>query len=143
MNKRYYSNLSKSNKAKQIRMILKSRRLYKIGKYFTRKKLPYPSKVSPHIIKAQRLYRTKIVPGKTLSQRTGCPVATLNQIVRKGQGAYYSSGSRPSQTPQSWARARLASAVTGGKAARVDFHLIKTCDPLKPAYKLAMRSNHL
>ena len=38
----------------------------------------------------------------------------------KGRGAYFSSGSRPNQTPESWALARLASALMFGKSARID-----------------------
>jgi len=49
----------------------------------------------------------------------------MKEIVRKGKGAYYSSGSRPNQTATSWARARLASALIGGPAAKVDWHIIK------------------
>jgi len=45
-------------------------------------------------------------------------------IIRKGKGAYYSSGSRPNQTPSSWGVARLASALTSGKSALVDSHLL-------------------
>ena len=43
-----------------------------------------------------------------------------NQILKKGRGAYYSSGSRPNQSSNSWAYARLASVITGGKARKVD-----------------------
>ena len=43
-----------------------------------------------------------------------------NQILKKGRGAYYSSGSRPNQSSSSWAYARLASVITGGKARKVD-----------------------
>ena len=46
---------------------------------------------------------------------------SMETILRKGRGAYYSSGSRPNQTAESWARARLASSVTGGKAAKYDY----------------------
>ena len=35
-------------------------------------------------------------------------------------GAYFSSGSRPNQTKDSWAFARLASVLLFGKAANVD-----------------------
>jgi hypothetical protein len=35
-------------------------------------------------------------------------------------GAYYSSGSRPNQTPMSWGRARLASVIMGGPSRRID-----------------------
>ena len=42
-------------------------------------------------------------------------------ILNKGRGAYYSSGSRPNQTPQrTWARARLYSVIMGGPARKVD-----------------------
>ena len=35
-------------------------------------------------------------------------------------GAYYSSGSRPNQTPTSWGLARLASVILNGPARRID-----------------------
>ena len=41
-------------------------------------------------------------------------------IIDKGKGAYYSSGSRPNQTPTSWALARLASVIMNGPARKVD-----------------------
>ena len=143
MKSSYYSHLSPTDKARQIAMIHKSQRLYKKGKYFTRKPLAYPQKVSPHITRAQKLYGTPIRPTQALASKTGCSVSALRQIVRKGEGAYYSSGSRPSQTPQSWAYARLASAVTGGKASNVDYHILQTCDPTKPAYRLATKRRRL
>ena len=40
----------------------------------------------------------------------------ISTIIKKGQGAYYSSGSRPNQTPHSWGYARLGSSISGGKA---------------------------
>jgi len=82
-----------------------------------------------------------IFPNEELSKKTGCSVAALEQIVRKGQGAYYSSGSRPNQTPHSWGLARLASSVTGGKAAAVDYDILRRgCSPRKPAMILANQS---
>ena len=49
----------------------------------------------------------------------------LEQILDKGRGAYYSSGSRPNQTAESWAVARLYAVVFGGtRARRVDKHII-------------------
>ena len=65
----------------------------------------------------------------------------LKQIVKKGEGAYYSSGSRPNQTPQSWGFARLASSITAGKAAAVDYDIIKNgCNHKKKAFILANKS---
>lgn len=135
----YYNKLSQKDKKKQISMIEKSRRMYKKGKYFSRNKLNYPTKISPHILRAQKLYGVKIIPSEELAQKTGCSLSALQQIVKKGEGAYYSSGSRPSQTAHSWAYARLASAVSGGKASKVDFHILKTCNKTKKAYKLAKK----
>jgi len=80
-----------------------------------------------------------ILPDKAMAKATGCPLKVLEGIVKKGEGAYYSSGSRPNQTAQSWAYARLASAVTGGPASVVDFHLVSKCNPKKKAYQLAVR----
>ena len=72
---------------------------------------------------------------------SGCSIKALKKIVNKGEGAYYSSGSRPNQTPQSWGYARLASSITAGKAAAVDFDIIdKGCNHNKLAYKLALKS---
>ena len=128
---KYVAKLSRKDKKKQIRELLKSRRLYKKHKYYTRKKVNYPQIKSKHVRKAQRLYGIEHVTPETLSVKTGCSLSDLKKIVQKGEGAYYSSGSRPNQTPQSWGLARLASAVTGGKAALVDAALLTTCKRLK------------
>jgi hypothetical protein len=62
----------------------------------------------------------------------------LKKMFQKGQGAYFSSGSRPNQTGHSWGYARMASAITGGKASAVDFYIIeKECNKKSRAYKLA------
>ena len=64
-------------------------------------------------------------PTKTLARATGCSQTALRQIIKKGEGAYYSSGSRPNQTAKSWGYARLASALTGGPSAKVDYAILK------------------
>ena len=127
--KRYLSPLSKPDKIIQQKMILKSRRMYKKGMYQTRKTLAsYPHKESKHIVKAKKKFGVdSMVPSAELAKKTGCPLSVLQKIVQKGEGAYYSSGSRPNQTPQSWGLARLASALTNGKAAKVDAHLVRHC----------------
>ena len=86
----------------------------------------FNSKVSPHIIKARKMYKVdKITPNKKLAKACGCKIEGLRKIVKKGQGAYFSSGSRPNQTGHSWGYARMASAVTGGKAAGVDYNILE------------------
>jgi hypothetical protein len=135
--------LSKKDKKKQLAMLLKSRRLYKKHRYFTRKPVKtYKSKPSNHLQVARKMYGVEnIAPTNELAKATGCSLDALNQIVKKGEGAYYSSGSRPNQTAQSWGYARLASSVTGGKAAAVDFSILeKGCNHSKRAYKMALKS---
>lgn len=124
--------------------LAKSRRLYKRGKYYTRRKVAsYPHHKSRHIVAAERIYRThKIRPSRELAAKTGCSIKALQTIVRKGQGAYFSSGSRPNQTAHSWGYARLASAITGGKSAVVDFSVLdKGCNhKTSKAYKMALKA---
>jgi len=135
--------LSARDKKKQVRMLLRSKRLYKKHEYYTRKRLPsYKNKTSNHIRNAQKIYKIqKINPSPELAKKTGCSLSALKQIVRKGEGAYFSSGSRPNQTPQSWGLARLASAITAGKAAAIDYSILeKGCDHKKNAFLLANKS---
>ena len=138
--------LSRKDKSKQVRMLMRSRRLYKSNKYYTRKEVPsYKSKTSSHIVDARRIYNiTNVAPNKELAMKTGCTLAALNKIVSKGEGAYYSSGSRPNQTPQSWGIARLASSLTAGKSAAVDYDIIKKgCNHKKRAFILANRAKKM
>jgi len=136
------SSLSRKDKMKQKSMILKSRKLYKKNKYFTRKKVSsFKSKPSKHIENAKRIYKIEnIRPSQELARKSGCSIEALNKIVKKGQGAYYSSGSRPNQTAQSWGLARLASALTGGKASHVDYKILdEGCNHNGTAYRLAKK----
>lgn len=135
--------LTNADKKRQINALRKSKRMYKKGVYFTRKRVKsFKSRPSNHISNARKIYRVdRIRPNAELSLKTGCSVKALKQIVRKGEGAYYSSGSRPNQTARSWGNARLASAITGGKAALVDYHIIENgCNHKGTAFILANKT---
>ena len=135
--------LNEKDKKKQIRMLITSKKLYKKHKYYTRKNVKsYKNKTSKNILDARKIYNINIIkPTKELSLKTGCKLSALNKIVNKGEGAYYSSGSRPNQTPQSWGLARLASSLTSGKSAAVDYDIIKKgCNHNKKAFILANKS---
>jgi hypothetical protein len=161
--------LTRKDRIKQIKMIDKSKKMYRrfskspyspslhSGEFsiayrsenvrrfsnYTRKFLSsYKYRPSKHVANARKIYGIEnITPNKELAKKTGCKLSALKQIVRKGEGAYYSSGSRPNQTPQSWGLARLASAITSGKSSLVDFHIIdKGCDHKKKAYLLARKT---
>jgi len=88
------------------------------------------------------MYRVeKIRPSIKLAKASKCSMKGLKKMFQKGQGAYFSSGSRPNQTGHSWGYARMASAITGGKASAVDFYIIeKECDKKSRAYKLAKKA---
>jgi len=141
---RYLPNsLTTNDKQKQLNMLEKSKALYIEHKYYTRQPVEsYTSKPSPHVKDAREIYKvSKVTPSKELSRATGCTISSLKKIVRKGEGAYYSSGSRPNQTPQSWGLARLASSITAGKSAAVDYKILeKGCDHRKKAFILANKS---
>ena len=47
----------------------------------------------------------------------------LQEVKKKGMGAYYSSGSRPNQTAQSWGKARMYSYILGGPTRKYDKHI--------------------
>ena len=138
--------LTKTDTKKQRTYLRKSRKLYKKGQYFARPKLSsFHSKKSPHLENARRIYGLKDTDkiGATiqLSRKTKCSRQALSKILSKGRGAYYSSGSRPNQTAESWAIARLASSLTGGNASTVDYTILEDgCKPSSKALRLAKQT---
>jgi hypothetical protein len=135
--------LSLRDQQKQKNFLKKSRSLYKRGQYYERPKVnSFLSKPSTHLKVAEELYGVDSVePSAKFARATQCTRKALEKIVNKGRGAYYSSGSRPNQTAESWGLARLASAVSGGNAAIVDYHILKSgCKPTSPALRLATQT---
>ena len=132
--------LTRKDRKKEANYLAKSIKLYKKGKYFTRPRVQsYKTKTSKHILNARKTYKIQdIRPTKELAKKTGCSIEALAKIVNKGEGAYYSSGSRPNQTAHSWGYARLASAITGGKSAAIDYNILEQgCSKNSKALKLA------
>lgn len=101
--------LSKEDRKKQVKSIIEGTDRPKVK--------TFKSKRSPHVEKFEKKFGFKITDKRV--QEIIEPEG-IRQILAKGKGAYYSGGSRPNQTPSSWAYARLASALTGGKASKVD-----------------------
>jgi hypothetical protein len=135
-------NLSKTDTKKQKRNLNKSRKMYKKGIYYTRPKVKsFKSRKSNHLAKLKEIYGVENAnPTQELASKTKCNLASLEKIVNKGEGAYYSSGSRPNQTARSWGLARLASTLTGGNASVIDYHLLKDgCAPKSPALTAAKK----
>ena len=120
LSKKYTTKLSKKDRKKQIINIKKSKKLYLKGKYLDRPKLKsYKNKKSQWIVKFEKKYNHKITDKKFIHNNL-LSNKGQSDIMKKGRGAYYSSGSRPNQSSNSWAYARLASVIVGGKARKVD-----------------------
>ena len=108
--KTYMEGLKGNDRKKQIESI------------FLKKKRPptkFKSERSGWVKKFQDKYGVKITDkdfiDKNILKKKG-----QDLIIKKGAGAYFSSGSRPNQTPTSWGLARLGSVILGGSARKID-----------------------
>ena len=118
--KKYTNKLSTKDKKKQLKNIERSKKSYKRGVYVDRPKLKsFKNKKSQWILKFEKKYNHKITDQNFIHNNI-ISKKGQNLILKKGRGAYYSSGSRPNQTSSSWAYARLASVIIGGPARKVD-----------------------
>ncbi len=116
MNKKYVpKSLSKKDKEKQVKSIK--------NKTIRPKLKSFKSKRSSHTIAFEKKYGVKITNvkwiAKNLLRKKG-----IDLVLSKGRGAYFSSGSRPNQTPSSWAYARLASVLLKRKAYKIDKSIV-------------------
>ena len=125
MPSKYTARLSKKDKRNKRKNLIKSRKMYKKGIYIDRPKLKSSKKRSEWIIKFEKNMNHKITDKEFIDKHI-LSKKGQNQILSKGRGAYYSSGSRPNQTSSSWAYARLASVIMGGKARKVDYNIWKS-----------------
>jgi len=123
--KKYTRGLSRRDRNRQVRNIRTARKNYKKKKYINRPKLKsHKKRESGWTAKFHKRHpNAKTVP--EIAKATGIPSKALNAVKRKGMGAYYSSGSRPNQTAQSWGKARMYSYILGGPARRVDREITK------------------
>jgi len=108
--KSYVEGLKGYERQKQIKSIFEGT---------MRPKTSFKSQRSSWAEKFEKKYGTKISDKKfiykNIISKTGA-----EKIIMKGKGAFFSSGSRPNQTPYSWGLARLASVIMGGNARKVD-----------------------
>ena len=106
--------LSKEDRKKQIKSIKEEQPRPKVESF--------KSKRSSNVVKFEKKYKTKISDfnfiSKNIIKKKG-----IDEIIAKGKAAYFSSGSRPNQTPTSWSLARLASVIMNGPARKVDMKI--------------------
>jgi hypothetical protein len=123
--KKYTIGLSNKDKKKQIKNIKTAKKSYKKKKYIDRPKLKsYKNKKSGWTKKFKDKYGN-ITKLKDIAKATGIPKKALMVVLKKGRGAYYSSGSRPNQTAESWGRARMYSYIMGGPTRKYDKEITK------------------
>lgn len=110
------SSLSKADKKKQEKSILKGTDRPKVKSFV--------SKRSTWAKQFEDKYGTKISDTKFINKKI-LKEKGQELIVAKGQKAYYTSGSRPNQTPFSWGLGRLASVIMGGPSRKIDMDIWK------------------
>lgn len=120
MNPKYIAGLTPSQRLLQERLIRKSQKQYEeTGKVVERKEVSdKKTPRSPWVRKFETKYGFPITDLTAVKKEF--PGVDVDQILAKGRAAYASSGSRPNVTSHQWAFARLASALLGGPAAKVD-----------------------
>ena len=79
----------------------------------------FKSKRSSHVVNFEKKYGVKIT-NKAFIYKNIMSKKGVDLVLKRGIAAYFSSGSRPNQTPASWSNARLASVIMGGAARKVD-----------------------
>ena len=109
--KTYVEGLKGYERRKQIKSIFEGKQRPKVK--------GFKSERSSYVKNFEKKYGTKITDKefitKNIISETG-----REMIIKKGKGAFFSSGSRPNQTPFSWGLSRLASVIMGGPAKKVD-----------------------
>jgi hypothetical protein len=120
--KRYLSNLKGKEREAQIKSIFEGK---------DRPKTSAPQRRSTWTVKFDKKYGEeldKMKGGKSkknIAKVTGIPFKAIDEVFKKGEAAYRTGGSRPNQTPQSWAYARVYSYILGGNARKVDSEITK------------------
>ena len=128
--------LTKKDKEKQKKQLDKSTTDYKKGKYTKRDKVEsFKSKKSPYVEQVKK--KLDITSATTTNianklsrneERRKKIKKGLELIKDKGEGAYFSSGSRPNQTPQSWGIGRYSSVLVGGPSRKIDKKIVDKYD---------------
>jgi hypothetical protein len=124
MNPNYLAGLTPQQRLLQQQAIKRSQRSYEeTGKVFDRPKVS--NKKTLRSSWAAKFEAKHGFPITDLAKvKSAYPDADVETILKKGAGAYMSSGSRPNVSSFQWRYARLASALLGGPAAKVDKNLL-------------------
>ena len=109
--KRYIPDtLSPSERKKQIKSIFENKK---------RPEVSTKTRRSSWAVKFEKKYKTTIMDDKFIIKNI-ITKKGMEEILDKGRGAYFSSGSRPNVNKEQWARGRLATVILGGGTRRID-----------------------
>lgn len=124
MNPNYIAGLSPQQRILQLRLLRKSKKTYEdTGEILERPKVS--DEKTPRSPWAKKFQDKHGFPITDLAKvKKSYPNADVETILKKGAGAYASSGSRPNVSSYQWKFARLASALLGGPASKVDKDLL-------------------
>ena len=120
-NKKYVpKNLSTKEKTKQRKILKERKEKAKKGVFVEKKLNKKKTKESSYTTRFKNKYKLSSYSLSSIAKATGIPLKALQEVKKKGMGAYYSEGSRPNTTAVQWAMARVYSYILGGGARRVD-----------------------
>jgi len=134
--KSYVSGLNEKDKKKQKKQLDKSTSDYKKGKFTERKKLDsFKPKPSSYVEKVKKKLNITSATTSNIANKLGKTDKRkkeikkgLEEIKDKGEGAFFSSGSKPNQSPQSWGIGRYSSVLTGGPSRKIDKKIVDKYD---------------
>jgi hypothetical protein len=124
MNPNYIAGLSPQQRLLQQKLIRKSQKTYEqTGEILERPKVSKTQTPrSPWVRQFQEKHGFPVTDLDKVKK--AYPNADVETILKKGAGAYASSGSRPNVSSYQWKFARLASALLGGPASKIDKNLL-------------------
>tara|TARA_B100001741_G_C16543663_1_gene595616 strand:- start:527 stop:1000 length:474 start_codon:yes stop_codon:yes gene_type:complete len=135
--RQYTRGLSAADKRMHSKHMKERKEAYKSGNPI--KKAPilksYKHRKSKWVQKFANAYGISLLDKRAIYKIFGVRPQEQATILKKGKGAFFSDGSRPAQTPFSWARGRLASVLLGGPACEID--LPGRCERLRQLKKKA------
>ena len=125
-NKKYVpDSLSRREKTKQRKILKERKEKAKKGIFVNKKLNKKKPKQSSFTTRFKNKYKLKSYTLPSIAKATGIPLKALQEVKKKGQGAYFSAGSRPNTNQHSWSMARVYSYILGGGARKVDSAITK------------------
>jgi hypothetical protein len=127
--KKYLKGLSEKDKEKKKENIKKTKEELKKGnkqkaaEIAKKRPTTKDNKESSNTIKFKKKFGDDVKPNtKKFADKTGIPLSIQKEVIKRGKGAFLSSGSRPSvSSPTQWGIARLYAFYFKGISGKLNF----------------------